>query len=111
MTSAQVARIAQIANSMYEYDPGSPLLSAPVEDEKYLIKLDWNINDSHRANLTYNYNDGFNTVRSDGDDDEYEFSNHFYNRGADARCLFGDVVLRLERQLLHRSSGELRETG
>lgn len=84
VTRAQLDRIRSIAMNpdKYDYDPGDILLSTPVEDEKYLIKLDWNISDKHRANFTYNFNDGFNTVRSDGDPDEYEFPNHFYNRGA-----------------------------
>ena len=42
------------------------------EDEKYLIKLDWNINNNHRADFTYsyqentsaqNYNDDSDTIR------------------------------------------------
>ena len=82
LSQAQIDRISQISRDVYGYDPGDTLLSTPVDDEKYLVRLDWNINDSHRAALTYNYNDGFNVVESDGDDDEFEFSNHFYNRGA-----------------------------
>ncbi|NNF52441.1 MAG: TonB-dependent receptor, partial [Gammaproteobacteria bacterium] len=82
VTRSQLDRIRNIAINDYDYDPGDILLGTPVEDEKYLIKLDWNINDQHRANFTYNFNEGFNTVRSDGDNDEYEFPNHFYNRGA-----------------------------
>ncbi|MFQ6006541.1 MAG: carboxypeptidase regulatory-like domain-containing protein [Woeseia sp.] len=83
VSQAQVDRIANIARTLYNYDPGDPLTSSPVEDEKYLIKLDWNITDEHRAALTYNFNDGFNLARSDGDADEFEFSNHFYERGAE----------------------------
>ncbi len=82
VSQAQLDRIETIANTLYNYDPGAPLTSAPVEDEKYLIKVDWNINDNHRAAITYNYNDGFNVSRPDGDSDEFEFSNHLYDRGA-----------------------------
>jgi len=82
VSQAQMDRIETIANTLYGYDPGAPISSAPVEDEKYLIKVDWNITDNHRAALTYNYNDGFNVSRSDGDSNEFEFSNHLYDRGA-----------------------------
>jgi outer membrane receptor for ferrienterochelin and colicin len=85
VSSAQIQQIADIARNLYNYDPGEPLGSAPNEDEKYLVKLDWNITDSHRASLNYNYNDGFNVAQSDNDDDEYEFSNHFYNRGGELK--------------------------
>jgi outer membrane receptor for ferrienterochelin and colicin len=83
VTQAQLDRIAQIAQSVYGYDPGETTLSRPYEDEKYLLRLDWTISDDHNAAFTYNYNDGFNTSQSDSDSDEYEFSNHFYERGAE----------------------------
>jgi len=53
--------------------------------------LDWNITDAHRASFSYNYNDGFNIVRSDGDSNEYEFSNHLYERGTELHSLVGSV--------------------
>ena len=83
VTQAQLDRIAQIARDVYGYEPGETTLSAPNEDEKLLVRFDWNINDQHAAALTYNYNDGFNITESDDDADEYEFSNHFYERGAE----------------------------
>lgn len=75
-------RIIDIARNTYHYEPGSLPPTLPVEDEKLLIKLDWNINDHHRASLTYNYNDGYSIAEADGDADELEFSNHYYERGA-----------------------------
>ncbi len=83
VTQAQLDRIAQIAENIYGYDPGATILSRPNEDEKYLLRVDWTINDDHNAAFTYNFNDGFNTSQSDSDSDEYEFSNHFYERGAE----------------------------
>jgi hypothetical protein len=82
VTQAQLDRIRSIAETLYQFDPGDDVATLPNEDEKYLIRLDWNITDEHRAALTYNYNDGFNFTRSDDDSDEYEFSNHYYERGA-----------------------------
>jgi hypothetical protein len=57
--------------------------SMPVEDEKLLVKLDWNINDSHRANIVYNWNDGFQLSQSDGGSRNLSLSNHFYEQGAE----------------------------
>ena len=82
VSQAQADRILDIARTLYNYDPGDLIGSSPAEDEKYLLKLDWNINDNHRASITYNYNDSFNLTRADGDDNEFEFSNHLYERGA-----------------------------
>lgn len=83
VSQAQLDRIADIARNVYGYEPGTPILSAPNEDEKFLTRIDWNINDDHNAAFSYNYNEGFNIVESDGDADEFEFSNHFYSRGAE----------------------------
>jgi hypothetical protein len=91
VSQAELDDIANIANTVYQYDPGTNPESFDNSDEKILAKLDWNINDQHRAAFTYNYNDGFNTVRSDGDSDEYEFSNHLYNRGSKLHAMSGAI--------------------
>ncbi|HDY93411.1 MAG TPA: TonB-dependent receptor [Pseudoalteromonas sp.] len=79
---ATIDRVTQIAIDNYAYDPGSLIPSMPVEDEKILVKLDWNINDSHRASFLYNYNDGFAISQSDTGSESLALSNHFYERGA-----------------------------
>lgn len=83
--------IANIARTIYQYEPGTIPTSNPNEDEKFLLKLDWNINEQHRATGTFQYNDGFNTVRSDGDTNELEFSNHLYERGTKLLSYSGAV--------------------
>ena len=91
ITQAQLDRVSEIANRVYQYDPGTTPENFDNADEKILVKLDWNISNQHRAAFTYNYNDGFNTVRSDGDSDEYEFSNHLYNRGSRIHSFSGGL--------------------
>jgi hypothetical protein len=46
-------------------------------------RLDWNITDRHTAALIYNKYDGMEDRASDGDQNEFEFANHFYQKGAD----------------------------
>ena len=75
--------IIRISNELYQYDPGEVPTSIPEEDEKLLIKLDWNINDNHRLSYTYNYNDGNFFNESDGDLDEFELYNHLYEVGTE----------------------------
>jgi hypothetical protein len=50
--------IRRIGLDVYGYDIGENLRSAPEEDEKFLAKLDWNIDDSHRASLAYQRTEG-----------------------------------------------------
>uniref|UniRef100_A0A486XQ68 Oar-like outer membrane protein protein, OmpA family n=1 Tax=Rheinheimera sp. BAL341 TaxID=1708203 RepID=A0A486XQ68_9GAMM len=82
LNQADIDRIAQIAADVYGYQVGAPIGSSPVEDEKLLLKLDWYINDMHRAAFTYNYNDGGSVRESDTFGGSYEFSDHYYDRGA-----------------------------
>ena len=93
-TQANFDRISQIAQDVYGYDPGGTPSSVANEDEKILVKVDWNVTDDQRATFTYNFNDGFNATESDGDSDEFEYANHLYERGAElqsyAASLYSD---------------------
>lgn len=80
---ATIDRIRDISINNYDYNPGTIVPSMPVEDEKLLVKIDWNINENHRANFVYNYNDGFELSQSDGGSSRLSLSNHFYERGAE----------------------------
>lgn len=91
ITQAELDEIANIARDIYGYDPGGTPSSLANEDEKLLVKIDWNISNQHRAAFTYNYNDGFNFSESDGDDDEFEFTNHLYERGAELNSYVGSL--------------------
>lgn len=83
ITQAELDEVARIARDIYQYEPGEIPRNADNEDDKFLVKLDWNISDAHRLAFTYLYNDGFNITGADRDNNEIEFSNHFYERGAE----------------------------
>lgn len=80
LSQAQYDEILDIAQTLYDYEPGALVTSLPVEDEKFIARLDWQINDAHRASMIYNYNEGNIIRESDGDSDEFEFSNHYYDQ-------------------------------
>ena len=83
VTDAELASITQISQELYGYDPGGFRTTTPVEDEKLLLKLDWNINENHRASLVYNYNDGFRIDQSDDFSSAITYDGHFYEAGAE----------------------------
>lgn len=90
-TEADYNEILRISNEVYNFDPGALPRSFANEDEKLLAKLDWEINQDHRASFVYNYNDGFNISESDGDSNEFEYSNHLYERGAELNSYVGSL--------------------
>ena len=83
----EINRVVDIARDVYNYEAGGTPASLPIEDEKILVKLDWNINQDHRASLTYNWNDGFSISASDAGSSRLSLSNHFYERGAELESL------------------------
>jgi hypothetical protein len=83
ISQSEIDDIIRISKDVYDYDPGTTIPSIPVDDEKILVKLDWNINDQHRLNFVYNYNDGFEISQSDASSTNLSLSNHFYERGAE----------------------------
>ena len=88
-SQADVDRIIQITKDVYEYDAGGMPGNMPVEDEKLLLKLDWNINEDHRASFVYNYNDGFKLSQSD--DWALTLDSHFYTKGAELKSFVGSL--------------------
>jgi hypothetical protein len=58
VTQEDVDTVRSIFRDNYGFDPGPFATSDDDEDEKILLKLDWNINDDHRASLTYQSADG-----------------------------------------------------
>jgi len=54
ITPLAIANFRDAAQARYGYDTGSFVTVAPpVNDEKYLAKIDWNINDDHRLAVTF----------------------------------------------------------
>ncbi len=103
LSQADYERIESIAQNIYNYEPGGQPGDGKQESEKYMVRLDWDVNDQHRASLIYNYFDGFQARDSDGDDDEFEFANHFYTKGAESET----ITLKLTSQWTEAFSTEI----
>jgi len=81
VTQAEYDEIVQIAQDVYGFDVGE-LSSLPEEDEKILAKLDWNIDESHRAVLAYQSTEGNEVITSNIDANRNFISapSNWYNR-------------------------------
>ena len=75
------------------FEPGSSdppeQLNTVIEDK--LFKVDWNINDYHRASLRYNKTEQDEAVLPNIDNDEYSLSSHWYNQAKTFETVVGQV--------------------
>ena len=62
VTQAQMDRAVQIANDVYGYPATGFGGDNGTSDERLLVKLDWEISDSHRMSATYQNTDGTKVV-------------------------------------------------
>lgn len=54
ISQAEIDQVRAITQTVYGYDPlDATADSVEITDEKYFAKLDWNITDRHRANVSY----------------------------------------------------------
>jgi len=77
-TESDLQRVADHLKSKYGYDPGS-YKDFPAEETnlKYLLRLDWNINDANKLSLRYNHtkNMGWNPPNGNSTDGSYRDNN------------------------------------
>lgn len=74
---SDMERVKDHLLSNYGYDPGSYSdYPADETNKKFLVRLDWNINDAHRLSMRYNYakNRGWNGTNGNSADAGYRFS-------------------------------------
>ncbi len=91
ISQADADRIREISQRVYNFSAGGFPASMPVEDEKLLLRADWNINQDHRASLIYNYNDGVNISQADNFAQALTFDSTFYQRGAEFQSLVASL--------------------
>lgn len=79
--TALAQQVANIASSVWGFDAGS--LNRPgdvvTEEESIVLKLDWNINDYHRASFKYQNNEDSQPVFADFGGNDISLSSHWYN--------------------------------
>ncbi len=51
--AADLAEVQRIARDVWGFEPGETSGNGNTELEEYALKIDWNINDNHRANIRY----------------------------------------------------------
>ena len=81
ITNAQLQEVADIARDVYGIDAGTPV-SEDIENqdtkENLTIKLDWNINENHRASFRYTTNEDERDALADIGRSSSALSSHLY---------------------------------
>ena len=105
-TTAELEQIQGILQSQYGRDTGPGVRNLPVTSERIFGRIDWNINDDHRAEATYTSVDEATTIADDigGGRGEYTFADNFHARGSESET-FG---IRLYSDWTDRFSTEFR---
>jgi len=84
VTNEDVAMITKISKDVYGYDPLA-LFSGPtsITDEKWLAKVDWQVNDNHNVSVTYQFVEGVDLIDQGNStfDRRLGLPSNFYNRG------------------------------
>ncbi len=85
VTDADIAAVTEIAQRVYGFDTLGAAFGQTFneEDEKYLIKIDWNINEDHRAFFSYQKTTGNQLQDADNSFSSIALLSHFYNRSED----------------------------
>jgi hypothetical protein len=83
ITETEANELKQILISQYGRDPGEIVRSLPQTSERTFVRLDWNINDNHRAELSYTDLTEFNLDPDDccGSFNGFTFSDNFEIEG------------------------------
>jgi len=92
---SDVDAIRDIAIADYGFDPLQFSSLPPVEDEKILASLDWNITNDHRAKFTYLKTDGSSIAEQNGNAfiqfSQLAFPSSFYERSETVESYIGHV--------------------
>jgi outer membrane receptor for ferrienterochelin and colicin len=88
VTQSEVDEVIRIADQVYGFNAGVlPSGGQDVTDEKLLVKLDWAINDSHNATLTYQDVLGNSLVPQGSSDTRLGLPSNWYDRSEDLETL------------------------
>lgn len=101
ITQATIDQVVGILNNTYatEFDAGGIDPTAPILDEKYSAKVDWNINENHRASFTYRYSLSESMARSNLNNSAASLTSNWYLSGDEDYSYVGEVNSRWTDQL------------
>jgi hypothetical protein len=104
LTVDEANQVRDILINQYDRDPGDIVRTLPQTSERLFVRLDWNINDQHRAEFTYTDLEELNLDPDDLGFDGFTFSDNFEYEGIEQDT----ISLRLFSDWTDRFSTEFR---
>ncbi len=83
LTVQEAESIGAILDSQYDRTVGDIVRTLPQESERWFLRLDWNINDQHRAEATYSHLEELNLDPDDLGFGGFTFNDNFEYEGID----------------------------
>lgn len=92
VTQSDIDEVARIAREVYGVEAGQWNIADDLEDKKLLAKLDWNINDDHRASFTYQKTES-NAINTGAGSraTQIALDTNFYNNQQDLEAFAGHL--------------------
>ncbi len=87
LTLQDAEAIRQVLINQYGRDPGDVVRTLPQTSERAFVRLDWNINDRHRAEATYTKLDELNLDPDDLPFNGFSFRDNFEFEGIDQESI------------------------
>lgn len=79
ISQQDITRIQNISRDVYGFEPGTWDVRPQQQDEKILAKIDWNINQDHRASFTYQRTEGNSTRNVGSNIDQLKLHSQWYD--------------------------------
>ncbi|WP_340692712.1 TonB-dependent receptor [Hyphomonas sp.] len=96
VTPADITEISDIVSTVYGFDTGDFAGGVPpVEDEKILASIDWNISNDHRAKFTYISTEGASITEQNGNNfvqgADLAYPSSWYNNSESVETFIGHL--------------------
>lgn len=95
--------LSNYLNTVYKYDAGSyQNYTLPTENKKFLVKLDWNINDKNKMSVRYNQLNASTSFGATNNLTTMGFSNNGFSRNNDIYSITGELNTTFNNKISNR---------
>jgi outer membrane receptor for ferrienterochelin and colicin len=102
---AQLDQLSTLLRNTYDYDPGGyENVTSTLDGEKFFLKLDWNINQSHKFSIRHQYSKGHSISPSTSSSSRI----YFANSGVDFISTTNSTTAELNSRFGNKLANKLR---